>query len=131
MRPVPQFEEFGFGSRPSISMADLLRVDDLCVVLEGIRKDSDGVPYYVYTVGGRLDGMVIGGPQGGALVGGDAMVIHAKNRREADDIAAGGLRDTIALERVRQAEAQRSGLFDSARNGGIITAGDMVSARKH
>lgn len=124
------FDEFGTGYRESIDLADLLRVEDLCAVFEGSRLDSDGVRYWCYTVGGRLDGRVIGGREGGCLVGGEAIIVHAADRREADAVAGDGLAVTVDMERRRRLEdaAERA---DVKKNAGIIAHGEAVSGRKH
>lgn len=126
------FDLLGREYRQDLDMADLLRVEDLCVVFEGSRKDSDGVRYWVYTVGGRLDGQMIGGKEGGCLVGGQAIFVHGRNRTEADALAYDGLQDTVKFERQIQAHkllgAQK---FDKTREAGIVAHAEMLSKRRH
>lgn len=95
-----------FSFRQRIVADDLRRLQEPCVVFEHFQRDSDGEPCYWYTVGGWLDGKPIGGMDGGATVGGDAIVVHAANREDADAIAHFGLLDTISAlhseERIYQ-----------------------------
>lgn len=105
--------------REDIGVETLPKIEDPAVVFEVCRKDSDGVKYWVYTVGGRLDGRVIGSEAGGALIGGQCIVVHGKNRPEADALAYEGLIDTIAMTRMEQDERIRRGL-DTGKNTGII-----------
>ena len=125
-----EFDLLGQAYRQDLTLDDLVRVDDMCVVFEGKRKDSDGVGYWVYTVGGRLDGQVIGSKEGGCLVGGQAIVIHARNRCEADALAFEGVRDTAMAERLLQLEAARDGI-DRRRNAGMIADSQEISRRTH
>lgn len=84
-----------FLSRRSISAADLRRLQEPAVIHEGKFHDSDGAPFHVYTVAGWLDGENVFTLQGGATVGGEAIVIPVEDRETADEIAGMGLRDTI------------------------------------
>lgn len=84
-----------FHLRRRLVAEDLRRLDEPCVVFEYRSLDSDGQPFYVYTVGGLLDGQKIGDFQGGCTVAGEVIVIHAKSRDDADAMAALGLGDTI------------------------------------
>lgn len=114
--------------REDIDTEKLPEIDDACVVFEACRKDTDGVKYWIYTVGGRLDGRVIGSEQGGALIGGQCIVVHGKNRPEADALAYEGLSDTIAVIRREQSDRIRRGL-DRHRNAGIIADAQILSTR--
>lgn len=111
-RPTPTAP--GLEGRLSIEISDLLRLDEPCVIFEADGRDSDGIPFYVYTVGGFLDGQPVGGGFG-VLVGGDAIIIHADSRRAADAMAADGLLATIsAIEdnrRARKAEKTQAGVL--------------------
>lgn len=92
--------------RASITAEDLTRLDDPCVIFEAEHRDSDGVLAYVYTVGGMLDGRPVGGMYG-VLVGGDAIIVHAASRLEADAMASDGLLMTIeALSGTEEGPAQ-------------------------
>lgn len=100
-----------FSTRRSIPAADLARLEEPACIFECARTDSDGEPFYVYTVAGWLDGQNIATEQGGATVGGQTMIIHARNRQEADMLACLGLEDTInalVLEDEKIAAAQKS-----------------------
>jgi hypothetical protein len=97
-----------FATRRSIAAADLQRLHEPAVIFECARSDSDGQPFYVYTVAGWLDGQNIATEQGGATVGGQTILIHARNRQDADMLAGLGLEDTInaiAEEERQQAQA--------------------------
>lgn len=125
-----EFELLGKELREDLSIDQLLRIEDPCVVFEFSRLDSDKVRYWVYTVGGWLDGAIVGGKEGGALVGGQTIIVHGKNRKEADAIAYEGLVDTIAAENRHRAAAMRAHL-DSHVNPGIIAHGEILSPTKH
>lgn len=84
-----------FHTRRSITADDLRRLQEPAVIFEGERRDSDGEPYYTYTVAGWLDGQNIATMQGGATIGGDVIIIHARSRDDADLMAGLGLQDTI------------------------------------
>jgi hypothetical protein len=89
-----------FHHRQRLVAEDLRRLADPCVIFEHTALDSDGDRFYVYTVGGWLDGKKIGDFQGGCTVAGEVIIIHARNREEADYLAADGLGQTInALDR--------------------------------
>lgn len=95
--------------RRSLTIDELKRLQEPAAIFEYEGRDSDGVPHYVYTVAGWLDGRNVATMQGGCLVGGDAMVIHADSRAHADYLAADGLGTTLnALdgEDERYIEAQ-------------------------
>lgn len=82
---------------PKIVADDLRRVIDPCVILESEWRDADGVACYAFTVGGWLDGQMLGdGAGSGVTIGGDVAIVHADSREEAKLIAAYGLIDTIA-----------------------------------
>lgn len=108
-----------------ITLDELLMLDDPCVVFQRSGTDSDGVGYFCYTVGGFLHGRRIGGPEGGALVGGDTIIVNATRRGDADDMAYHGLMQTIAAERQNRV---KSAQIDKTRNLGIIAD---VTANKH
>lgn len=123
----------GLDNNPTIDLDDLVRLEDPAVIFEGELVDSDNVTAYVYTVAGILDGRPIVQADHvrrcvtGALVGGDAMIVHAKDRAEADVIAAEGLLDTIkahGAELARQA-AERQ------KNAGLVIASDYRARTRH
>ena len=124
--------DLGLEGNPSIELDDLLRVEDPCVIFEGEHLDSDGVLSYVYSVGGWLDGRPLGKPDHvrrsvkGCMVGGDCIVVQAKNREEADAIAADGLDFTIAKHR----EAVLARAVDRSLNQGIIVHAE-ARPKKH
>ncbi len=81
--------------RQSIPADELRHVSEPCVIFEGDFLDDNGAHVWVYTVGGWLRGKPLGGIRGGALVGGDAMLLQAQDRATADVMASFGLQDTI------------------------------------
>lgn len=81
--------------RRRLTTAELKRLEDPVVLFEHFGHDTDGAPFYVYTVAGWLDGQNVATAQGGCTVGGDAIVINADDRDTADAMAAQGLGDTI------------------------------------
>jgi hypothetical protein len=92
-----------FSNRRNLSLEDLARLDDPAVIFEYFHVDSDGAHAYVYTVGGYLDGLpvarIVGREALGATVGGDVIIIHAADRKAADEMAAAGLETTIIAVR--------------------------------
>jgi hypothetical protein len=94
-----------FLARRSITAQELRRLQEPAVIHEGKFFDSDGAPFHVYTVAGWLNGENVFTPhQGGATVGGEAIVIPIEDRDTADQIAGMGLQDTIeALNGEEQA----------------------------
>lgn len=136
-------DEMNFGLRRSITMDTLLRLQEPAVLCEGELYDSDGVKSYVYTVAGWLDGRNIATHAGGCTVEGEVIIIHGKDRKEADALAAEGLGDTISM---LAAEAfgkvigqrggsltemlQKRGLLDPGENAGIITSAE-ARGRRH
>ncbi len=84
-----------FHNRQRLVAEDLRHLSDPCVIFEHEGVDDDGVRFFVYTVGGWLNGRPVGTVEGGCTVGGEVIVIHAKDRDEADTIASMGLGDTI------------------------------------
>lgn len=82
-------------TRRSLVAEDLLRLQEPAVIFEWDSRDSDGVPYYVYTVAGWLNGRNVATMEGGCTVGGQAIIVHADSREHADALAGLGLQDTI------------------------------------
>jgi hypothetical protein len=104
-----------FALRRVIHANDLKRLQEPAVIREHHGFDSDGESYFVYTVAGWLDGQNIAGMMGGATIGGDVIVIHARDEATADAMAGLGLEDTInALhqedERIADAMAAQNRL---------------------
>ncbi len=125
-----EFELLGKEMREDLSIDQLLRIEDPCVVFEFSKLDSDKVRYWVYTVGGMLDGAIVGGQEGGALVGGQTIIVHGRNRKEADAIAYEGLMDTIRTEN-QQREKNLKAHIDNRVNEGIISHGEILSPTRH
>lgn len=98
-----------FAYRRSITAQELRSVDDVCVILEHHGYDSDGADYYLFTVGGVLDGQRF--PEG-VLVGGETMLVHADSPEAAKQLACDGLMTTLqaldseAAQHNRAVEAQ-------------------------
>jgi len=125
-------DDMNFGARRSISMEDAVRIEDPCVLYEGEKTDEEGQRVFIYTVGGWLDGRNIANQAGGCTVSGDVIIISAKDRREADVLAAEGFGDTIDMirsEMFAQSLVNHGGslgdVFSSARNAGIITNAEV------
>lgn len=92
-----------FHHRQRLVAEDLRRLSDPCVIFEHQGVDSDGERFYVYTIGGWLDGRKLGDFQGGCTVAGEVILINAKSREDADAMASLGLGDTInALDSEEQ-----------------------------
>lgn len=86
-----------FHLRQKLVADDLKRLQDPCVLFEHAWRDSDGAKCWAYTVGGWLDGARLAD---GCTVAGEVILVHARDRREADYLASLGLQDTIdALHR--------------------------------
>jgi hypothetical protein len=81
-----------FGDRRRLVVEDLRHLQAPCVIFEHKGSDSDGVDYYVYTIGGYLNGEPL---MQGCTVAGQVVLIHADSREDADAMAALGLHDTI------------------------------------
>jgi hypothetical protein len=81
-----------FGFRRSLTASELQRVEEPCVIMEFESRDSDDSPFWVYTIGGLLDGK----PLPGCTVAGDVITISGVDTREqADGMASMGLFDTL------------------------------------
>lgn len=93
-----------FHNRRQLVADDLLRLQDPAVIFEHKGFDSDGVDYYLYTVAGWLNGANVATIHGGCTIGGEVILIHAKDREEADLIAGMGLEDTINALRAEAAQ---------------------------
>lgn len=83
------------GLRRSITAESLTRLQEPALIFEYVHTDSDGVNAYVYTVAGWLNGRNIATREGGCVVGGEAIIVHADTRDAADAMAGMGLLDTI------------------------------------
>ena len=105
------FEFLGRELRQDLTPQELTLLDDACVVFECYRLDSDQVMHWIYTVGGFLNGEKVGNKAGGALVGGQTIIVHAKTRQDADRMAYDGLMTTIeALQRQKVDVTERTGV---------------------
>lgn len=98
--------------RLSITAEELQELQEPAVIFEYAGSDSDGEPYFVYTVAGWLHGQNIATEQGGCTVGGQVIIINARNREDADAMAADGLGITCngLDEEDRQAEEAQAAL---------------------
>jgi hypothetical protein len=120
--------QFNILQHPEIKIEDLLRVDNLAVICEADLIDDDGAPFSVYTLAGTLDGVPIERVDHGAkrifgaTVNGDLIVIHGKDRKERDAIAAEGVFDTIGM--LMQEFAIR-GTLAPGENAGTITEAEV------
>jgi hypothetical protein len=94
-----------FAYRRSITAQELRRVDDVCVILEHHGYDSDGVDYYLFTVGGVLDGLPLAE---GVLVGGETMLVHADSPEMAKQLASDGLMTTLQALDGEAAQTKRA-----------------------
>ncbi len=103
-----------FTARRSLSLVDLVRLDEPAVIFEHFHVDSDGVHAYVYTVAGWLNGRNVADMRGGATVGGDVIVVHAKSRAEADAMAGEGLQTTIDAIRANGVQSVNAGISTHA-----------------
>lgn len=81
--------------RRSITADELKRLQEPACIFEYSAADEDGATHYVYTVAGWLEGRNIATVQGGCLVGGESIVVHAADRAHADFLACDGLQTTI------------------------------------
>lgn len=112
--------------RSSIGVEQLAELDEPCVIFEGEHRDSDGVIAYVYTVGGFLAGAPVGG-QFGALVGGEAILVHAHSRADADGMASEGLAATIAA----LIDERRIGIAERAKGGVAVSVDSIGKGAMH
>lgn len=127
---MSDFELLGRELRQDLSLDELLNVEDACVIFEGQFQDSDRVPYWVYTIGGMLNGQQIGGKEGGALVGGQTIIVHGRDRKQADRIAYDGLVDTINEENKMRANRAAQHI-DNHVNEGIVADVSRLSKKLH
>ncbi len=81
--------------RRSLTADELLRLQEPVVLYEYDARDDDGVPFFVYTIAGWLDGRNIATSQGGCTMGGQVIIVNADSREQADHMAADGLGITI------------------------------------
>jgi hypothetical protein len=108
--------------REPISLDDLADLEDPVVLFEHQAKNSDGVMHYVYTLGGRIKGKEVAG----VTVGGDCVVVHGRNRMEADRLAVEGLEETITMLR-----AERTGKKQPLEVNAGMSVISEVSKRSH
>lgn len=115
-----------FECHPDLTLEQLIDLNDVIVIAEAERKDSDGVPFYIFTVGGTIHGQPVVAVDHinkcvhGCTVEGDVIVVHAKSRAEAEWIATNGVEDTITM--LRHEKAQRGTLDPGANAGTIVSA---------
>lgn len=89
-----------FHLRQKLVADDLRRLQEPCVLFEHAWRDSDGAKCWAYTVAGWLDGHRLAD---GCTVAGEVIIVHARDRKEADYLASLGLQDTIdALNREEE-----------------------------
>jgi hypothetical protein len=81
--------------RGSITAEELRQLQEPVALFEYEGRDSDGRPFFVYTVAGWLNGQNIATAQGGCTVGGQVIVIPMETREEADQMVADGLATTL------------------------------------
>lgn len=128
-RKIPNF---AYEVHPDISMEELCRLEDVVLICETDGQDEDGEFFFVYTVDGILDDRRVAVQDHirkqvyGATVGGDCMVVHSKDRREADAIAREALDDTIKMLKV---ELEVRGTLDIGPNAGTIATVETRSVR--
>jgi hypothetical protein len=118
-----------FMDRPRIVADDLRRVQDPCVVLEADWLDSDGERCYAFTVGGWLDGRPLGDPRGGCTIGGDVIVVHARDQAEAKVIASMGLQDTLdGLNSEEQSYIEANAALARLQSVGPVRRTELATA---
>jgi len=113
-------------TRRELTLDELARMDDPCVILEGEYFDSNHERFFLYTVAGILDGKEVAPNDGfsilGCTIGGDGIIISGvKTRQEADEMAVHGLDTTIELH--RQELQRRVRRLDKPANAPIIIEG--------
>lgn len=109
-------------TRRELTLDELVRMEDPCVILEGEFFDSNNERYFLYTVAGMLDGAEVAPNDGfsilGCTIAGDAIIISGvKSKGEAHELAVHGLDTTI--------EAYRQEL-DKKLHPPIITRGHRI-----
>jgi hypothetical protein len=108
-----------FGSRRSISLEELARMDEPTPIFEHFHVDTDGAHAYVFTVAGKLDGREVAQVDHGlrqvygCTIGGDVIVIHAPDKEAAGEIAANGLQETVELIRANAGRPAREIIIES------------------
>ena len=91
-----------FHHRKSLTAAELQRLDEACVIMEHSGLDTDFAPYWVYTIGGVLDGRPL--PEGCTTAGDVIIISGVASREEADDMASQGL---LATQEALDEELRR------------------------
>lgn len=128
-RKIPQF---AYEAHPDITIDQLRRLEDPVPIFEGQAQDTDGHWFFYYTIGGRVDGEEVATLNHvtreamGALVEGDLIIIHAKRREEADEMAMDGIFHTQAL---LAGEYAARGTVEIGPNAGTIAAVQTSSVR--
>jgi len=134
MAAARKIPNFAYEVHPDITMEELCRLEDIVLICETTGRDEDGVYFYVYTVDGILDDRRIAVQDHirkevyGATVGGDCMVVHAKDRKEADAIVQEALDDTIKMLKV---ELEVRGTLEIGPNAGTIATVEETARRPH
>lgn len=107
-----------FSNRRRLVAEDLVRLEDPACIFEHEGLDADGERFFAYSIAGWLDGVNVATMQGGATVAGDVMVVHARNRAEADELVGLGLQTNIDALRAEKA-AEMEALAARARLASI------------
>lgn len=117
-----------FAFRRNLTASELQRVVDPCVIFEHEGLDSDFAPFWVYTVGGVLDGAPL--PQG-CTVGGDVIVMSGLTcREEADEVAIAGLFDVIlALDAEKKQHEEAQAALSRLSTIGAVDRLDLASRK--
>lgn len=97
-----------FAGRESIPADELRHVQEPAAIFEGSWLEDGGARIFAYTIGGWLRGRPLGGLAGGVMVGGDCMLVAARNRAEADQLAVLGLQDSIDALHAEERDYQEA-----------------------
>lgn len=120
-----------FGFRRSLTASELQRVQEPCVIMEHHALDSDFAPFWVYTIGGMLDGQPLGDMRGGCTVDSDVITISGVDTQEqADAMACQGLLDTIqALDDELKAYHESQAALSRLSSIGAVDRLDLATRR--
>lgn len=97
-----------FAGRESIPADELRHVQEPAAIFEGDWLDEDGSRIFAYSLGGWLRGRPLGGLRGGVMVGGECMLVVARDRAEADQLAVLGLQDSIDALHAEERDYQEA-----------------------
>jgi hypothetical protein len=128
-RKIPNF---AYEAHPDITIDQFRRLEDAVAIFECDGQDTDGHWFFCYTVGGQVDGEEVAVANHatkqamGALVEGDLIVVHAKRREEADEMAMDGIFHTQAL---LAGEFAARGTVEIGPNAGTIAGVETKSVR--